>query len=261
MEFKNIAIICALNNKIAKERKDFIVKKYGFIDVENKKIPDKTDLIIALGGDGLMLHSLHKYAKNNAAIYGINCGNIGFLTNEFEEKDLMEKIYNAKKTEINPLKMTAYTENKKYNEIAINEVSLLRQSHQVAKINVKINGKERIESLASDGILVATPAGSTAYNMSLRGVIIPFGTKILALTPISPFRPRNWPGAIIPSDAKIEFEILDYKTRPVSATADYVEVRNVKKVVVFEDKKTTFTILFDKNHSLEERIIKQQFIN
>jgi NAD+ kinase len=151
--------------------------------------------------------------------------------------------------------------NKKHRHIAINEISLLRQSSQAAKIKVNINGHQRLESLVADGVLVATQAGSTAYNLSVGGPIIPFGVNILALTPISPFRPRHWNGALLPSDSKIEFEILDFKSRKASATADYIEVRDVKNVAVIEDRNIAFKILFDQNHSLEERIINEQFIN
>ena len=158
--------------------------------------------------------------------------------------------------------MEAITEdNKKHTHIAINEVSLLRQLSQTAKINVRINGHERLANLSADGILVATPAGSTAYNLSLRGPIIPFGAKMLALTPISPFRPRNWHGAILPAESIVEFNVIDHKIRPVSATADYTEVRNVKKVTVREDSSLKFTLLFDPSHSLEERIIREQFVS
>jgi len=261
MTFKKIAITAALDNKNAFEKKGLLIKKYGFIDLDkNQNKIDGLDLVVALGGDGTMLHLLHQFEKNPIPFYGINCGTVGFLMNISNDYDLLLSIKNAKSSIIHPLRMEAVAENQqKYSHIAINEVSLLRQIGQAAKIVVNVNGQERLSNLTADGILVATPAGSTAYNLSLRGPIIPFGAKMLALTPISPFRPRNWHGAILPSDSIIEFEVIDYKTRPVSATADYTEVRNIKKVTVREDSSLHFTLLFDQNHSLEERIIREQF--
>lgn len=260
-QYKKIAIISALDNKIADRKKNSLIEKYGFIDIgRNEQKIDGFDLIIALGGDGMMLHLLHKYEKNPIPFYGINCGTVGFLMNNADEKNLLKTLEETKKTIIHPLRMTAVsTNNQQHNHIAINEVSLLRQVSQAAKIKVTINNKTRLESLACDGILVATAAGSTAYNASLRGPIIPLDSKMLALTPISPFRPRNWHGAILPASAKIEFEILDHKTRPVSATADFIEVRDVKKVLVEEDFSIKFSLLFNSSQSLEERVIKEQF--
>ena len=263
MTSQKIAIIAAINNKNAAEKKNLLIKKYGFIDLEkNPRKTDGLDLSVALGGDGTMLHLLHQFEKNPSPFYGINCGTVGFLMNVYNEENLLVAIENAKSSIIHPLRMDAVTEDeKKHSHIAINEVSLLRQLSQAAKIKVLVNGHERLGNLAADGILVATPAGSTAYNLSLRGPIIPFGAKMLALTPISPFRPRNWHGAILPADSVVEFNVIDYKTRPVSATADYTEVRNVKKVMVREDSSLKFTLLFDPNHSLEERIIREQFVS
>jgi NAD+ kinase len=261
MKYNNIAVIAAKKNNKAALKKKLLIKRYGFKDLTNNSHDiEGIDLVVALGGDGLMLHLLHEYEKNILPIYGINCGTIGFLMNSWSEEKLLEKIQKAKESIIHPLRMEAIdVKNNKYEKIAINEVSLLRQTSQAAKINVKINSKLRLKSLAADGILVATSAGSTAYNLSLRGPIIPFNSNILALTPISPFRPRNWRGALLASDSEIEFEIIDPLRRPVSATADYNEVRNVKKVIVKEDLTIEFKILFDANHSLEERISKEQF--
>lgn len=261
MKYKNIAIISAAHNKKATLIKKNLVKKYSFKDISNNHLNTKNiDLIIALGGDGLMLHLLHEYEQKNIPIYGINCGTIGFLMNDYDQQTILEKIASAKEAIIHPLRMQAIDTNDQLHEkIAINEVSLLRQTSQTAKINIKINGKIRLRNLAADGILVATSAGSTAYNLSLRGPIIPLNSNILALTPISPFRPRNWRGALLPYDSKIEFEIIDYSSRIVSATADFNEVRNVKKVTIKEDRNIKFKILFDSKHSLEERISKEQF--
>jgi NAD+ kinase len=261
MKYKNIAIIAADKNKKAELIKKNLIKKYGFKDLSKNHLNIKNiDLVLALGGDGLMLHLLHKYEQRSLPIYGVNCGTIGFLMNAYDQEKILEKIENSKEAIIHPLRMQAIdASDDLHDNIAINEVSLIRQTNQTAKINIKINGKVRLKNLAADGILVATSAGSTAYNLSLRGPIIPLNANILALTPISPFRPRNWRGALLPSESKIEFEIIDYLLRPVSATADYNEVRNVKKVLVKEDRNIKFKILFDSKHSLEERISKEQF--
>ncbi|MES2677141.1 MAG: NAD kinase [Pseudomonadota bacterium] len=263
MQYKKIGIISSAN-KQAIARKKQLIKKYNLIDLPLKKNVAfaKMDLIIALGGDGLMLHLLHLIEENAVPVYGINFGTVGFLMNsDCDENNLLNIIAKAKPSVLKPLKMIATDiENKKHQLLAINEVSLIRQKNQAAKIKITVNNKTRIESLAADGILVATSAGSTAYNLSAHGPIIPFASDIIALTPISPFRPRHWRGALLPANSKIKFTILESDSRPVSATADYNEVRNVKEVEVVEDKKHQFTILFDANHSLEERIIREQFL-
>ena len=263
MKYKNIAVIAAKNNQDALTKKDFLIQKYGFKDLTfNHKKTDEIDLIIAIGGDGLMLHLLHDYEEKPVAIYGINCGTIGFLMNSFREENFLEIVENAKESTLYPLRMNVIdASNETHNHVAINEVALLRESSQAAKIKIIINDQQRLASLAADGILVSTAAGSTAYNLSAGGPIIPFGSEILALTPISPFRPRNWSGALLPANSKIKLEVLDFESRPVSATADSKEVKNVKEVVIFEDRSIAFKILFDPNHSLEERIIREQFIN
>jgi NAD+ kinase len=263
MTNKNIAIIAARNNSDAIVKKDLLVKKYQFIDLtQDHKNIDGIQTIIAVGGDGLMLHLLHEFESKDIAIYGVNCGTVGFLMNSFCEENFLETLLNAKESILYPLKMNVIDdEDKTYSHIAINEIALLRQSGQAAKIKITINGRERINSLTADGILVATAAGSTAYNFSAGGPIIPFGSEILALTPISPFRPRNWGGALLPANSQIKLEVLNHKSRPVSATADSKEIRNVKEVTISESRSTVFKILFDPNHSLEERIIREQFIN
>lgn len=261
MKYKNIAVIAARDNQEAINKKDLLVEKYGFRDItiDHKTIPD-IDLVIAIGGDGLILHLFHDYELNRVPIYGINFGTVGFLMNTFNEENLLDAIKNAQETTLYPLRMNVIdAEGKKHSQIAINEIALLRQSSQAAKIEIKINGKKRVDCLTADGILVATSAGSTAYNLSAGGPIIPFGSEILALTPISPFRPRNWNGALLPAKSKINFSILDFKSRPVAVTADYNEINNVKEIAVFEDRSISFKILFDPNHSLEERIIREQF--
>ncbi len=261
MKYQNIAIIAAKNNPEAIAKKDLLVKQYGLIDITlNHKNITNIDLVVAVGGDGLMLHLLHEYENKPLPIYGINCGTVGFLMNSFSETELLKNIEKARESTVHPLRMVAIdANNQQHTLIAINEVSLLRQSSQAAKIKVEVNQQERISQLMADGILVATSAGSTAYNLSAGGPIIPFGAEILALTPISPFRPRKWNGAILPANSKIRFEVIDFESRPVAATADSIEVKNVKEVLVLEDRSSSFKILFDPNHSLEERIIKEQF--
>jgi NAD+ kinase len=263
MKYKNIAIIAARSNPKAIEKKDSLVKEYGFKDITpNHKEVVGIDLVIAVGGDGLMLHLLHEYENQSIALYGINCGTVGFLMNSFHKNRFLAALNEAEESILYPLRMDVTDlDNKKHSYLAINEVALLRQSSQAAKIKVTVNGHKRIDYLAADGILVATPAGSTAYNLSVHGPIIPFGSEIIALTPISPFRPRNWRGALLPSNSKVKFEIINPDSRPVGATADFNEVKNVKEVLVCEDRTVGFKILFDPNHSLEERIIREQFID
>ena len=262
MLYKKIGII-SNNNERAIVRKSQLLKKYDLIDlkIDKNKMLLEVDLIVALGGDGLMLHLLHLIAQKPVPVYGINFGTVGFLMNANRDGDLLDIIFQAQPSVLKPLKMIATDiNNKKYQLLAINEVSLLRQQNQTAKIKITINNKTRIENLSADGVLVATSAGSTAYNLSVGGPIIPFGSKIIALTPISPFRPKHWHGALLPSNSKIKLTIIDYKSRPTSATADYNEVRNVKEVEILEDKSHQFIILFDADHSLEERIIREQFL-
>lgn len=263
MKYQNIAIIAARNNTEALAKKDDLVAKYSFKDITlNHQEIDNIDLIIAIGGDGLMLHLLHEFRSQPIAIYGMNCGTVGFLMNASRDEDLLKSLESAQESKLYPLRMEVTDiADKKISYLAINEVALLRQSSQAAKLKVSVNNHERIKSLAADGILVATPAGSTAYNFSAGGPIIPFGSEILALTPISPFRPRNWSGALLPANSTIKLEVLSPDSRPVSATADSKEVQNVKKVIISEDRSVNFKILFDPNHSLEERIIREQFTN
>lgn len=256
-----IAIIAAKNNSKALAACDILCKKFGFIDLTtNHKKIDGLDAIIALGGDGLMLHLLHEYENNPIPIYGVNFGSVGFLMNSLDEDKLLEKINKAQVATIKPLRMTAIDNSgKTHSHIAINEVSLLRQTSQTAKIKIEVNGKARLSNLVCDGILLATPAGSTAYNFSAGGPIIPFGAEILALTPLSPFRPRKWHGALLPSNSEVRFEIFESDKRKVSANADSIEVSNVKEVIIKQAENISFKILFDANHSLEERIIGEQF--
>lgn len=230
-------------------------KRYGQCDIEGAEV------IIALGGDGFMLRTLHRFLPAGLPVYGMKLGKVGFLMNRFREDDLLERLAEANVVELNPLCMIAVTEaGNEATALAINEVALLRQLNQAAHIRILINGTEKVEDLVCDGVLVATAAGSTAYNLSAYGPILPLGTEALALTPISPFRPRRWRGAVLPSSARIRFEILDHYKRPVSATADAQEFRNVISVEVFEERDIRLKLMFDPDHSLEQRILDEQFL-
>ena len=223
--------------------------------------PEQSDVIVALGGDGFMLRTLHRFLPAGLPVYGMKLGNVGFLMNRFRETGLLKRLKQADVVELNPLCMIAVTEaGNEARALAINEVSLLRQLNQAAHIRIVVNGSVKVETLVCDGVLVATAAGSSAYNLSAHGPILPLGTEALALTPISPFRPRRWRGAVLPSNAQIRFEILDHYKRPVSATADAEEIRNVVSVDVFEDRDTILKLLFDPDHSLEQRILDEQFL-
>ncbi len=220
-----------------------------------------SEVIVALGGDGFMLRTLHRFLPAGLPVYGMKIGDVGFLMNRFREDELQERIDEADVVELNPLCMVATTEaGNEATALAINEVALLRQLNQAAHVRILVNGKVKVEDLVCDGVLVATAAGSTAYNLSAHGPILPLGTEALALTPISPFRPRRWRGAVLPSSARIRFEILDHYKRPVSATADAEEVRNVVSVDVFEEKGVRLKLMFDPDHSLEQRILDEQFL-
>ncbi len=224
--------------------------------------PRDADAIVALGGDGFMLQTMHRYLKPKTPIFGMNRGTVGFLMNIFNTDRLMERIANADCFEYRPLRMTAKTvDGKRRQALAINEVSLLRETRQAAKIRISIDNRVRLEELVCDGVLMATPGGSTAYNLSAHGPIVPVGAEVLALTPISAFRPRNWRGALLPNRARVRFDILQHKKRPVSAVADSTEVRDVIRVDVVEDQERAALILFDPEHNLEERILNEQFQN
>ncbi len=235
-------------------RKD-LTALYGQSDL------DSAEAIVALGGDGTMLEALHETGGRNIPVYGMNRGSLGFLLNPYRPDDLLHRLEKAHRVTIHPLQMRAEDRDGKiYEAIAFNEVSLLRQVRQAAKISIRVDGVERLGELICDGIMVATPAGSTAYNLSAHGPIIPLGANVLALTPISAFRPRRWRGALLPCAATIEFEILEPDKRPVSATADDFEVRNVRKVTIRQADDVSRTVMFDPDYSLEERIIKEQFL-
>ena len=224
--------------------------------------PEAADVIVALGGDGFMLQTLHKFLGKGKPIYGMNLGSVGFLMNEFKDTGLEERLAAAEPAHVHPLRMRATnSRGGVYDAIAFNEVSLLRQTQQAAKIRIIVDGKPRIRELICDGVLISTPAGSTAYNLSAHGPILPIDAALLALTPISAFRPRRWHGALLPHRAKTRFEILEPEKRQVSAVADDFEVRDVTSVDVAEDRTIAMTMLFDAGHSLDERILAEQFID
>lgn len=230
-------------------------KRYGHCEV------DDAEVIVALGGDGFMLRTLHRVIHKDLPVFGMKIGNIGFLMNRHSEDDLIQRLDAARAVALNPLRMEVQTKSgTETTALAINEISLLRQTNQAAHIRIFVNDHLKVDNLVCDGILLATAAGSTAYNFSVRGPILPLGTGALALTPISPFRPRRWNGAILPSSARVRFEVLDHYKRSVSATADAYEVRDIVRVEAFEDKQTELKLLFDPDHSLEERILNEQFL-
>ena len=229
-------------------------KRYGNVD------PRSADVIVALGGDGLMLQTLHKFMNSGKPIYGMHRGTVGFLMNEFSAEGLAERLAAAQITVIHPLVMkTRDADGRTQEHRAINEVSLFRQKAQAAHLRILIDGKERLAYLIADGVLVSTPAGSTAYNLSVQGPIIPINAPMLALTPISPFRPRRWRGALLPDKAKVTIEVLEADKRPVAAVADSDEVRSVHAVDISMDHGVSINMLFDPGHNLDERILREQF--
>lgn len=234
-------------------------KRYDFVD--KRYIRGQSDIVIVLGGDGFMLEVLHKYmTARNLSFYGMNCGTVGFLMNSYNPDMLEERLKGARPVELHPLRMFAETTKGKQVELlALNEVALLRSSRQAARIRVTVDHVVRIWEMVTDGILAATPAGSSAYNFSAGGPIIPLNANIVALTPISPFRPRRWKGALLPHDSSIFLEILDPEKRPVNAVADFTEVKDVASVLINEQRDLSLRVLFDPDHDLEERMVKEQF--
>jgi NAD+ kinase len=231
-----------------------LARRYGNVD------PESADVVVALGGDGFMLQTLHRFMKSGKPIYGMHRGTVGFLMNDFADQNLKERLAAAEITVIHPLLMRARDESDRVHEHhAINEVSLFRQIYQAARLRILVDGKERLAELVADGVLVATPAGSTAYNLSAQGPIIPLNAPLLALTPISPFRPRRWRGALLPDQAHVTIEVLEADKRPVAAVADHAEVRRVRTVDIMMDHAISMHMLFDPGHSLDERILREQF--
>ncbi len=251
--FRHIAFVASQTPE-ARDAYARLEKRYGNID------PAKADVIVALGGDGLMLQTLHKFMNSGKPIYGMHRGTVGFLMNEFAEEQLAERLAAAHITVIHPLVMQARdAQGRAHEHRAINEVSLFRQSAQAAHLRIMIDGRERLSELIADGVLVATPAGSTAYNLSAQGPIIPINAPLLALTAISPFRPRRWRGALLPNRAKVTIEVMEADKRPVAAVADHDEVRSVRSVDISMDHNISINMLFDPGHNLDERILREQF--
>jgi len=253
---RRVERICVLasNTTLAQESRDRLVARYGDASFA------EADVVVCLGGDGFMLETLHRTLAFRVPVYGMNCGSVGFLMNAFQEDDLPERLARAQEVVLHPLRRHAVTRAGVVEEaLALNEVSLLRQMRQTAKIRITIDGRVRLPELVCDGVLVATPAGSTAYNLSAHGPIVPLSANLLPLTPISAFRPRRWRGALLPSTADVMFEILEGDKRPVSAVADFTEVRDVASVAVSEDRSVETVILFDPDQGLSERIITEQF--
>ena len=250
---RRIAFVAAATSE-AEAARDRLTRRYRSV------APEEAEIIVALGGDGHMLETLHQHMDRPVAIYGMNCGTVGFLMNRYGEDDLPERLGRAAAMKPKLLKMEAHTvAGATKTAIAFNEVALLRETRQAAKIAIRVDGKTRLAELICDGILLSTPAGSTAYNLSAHGPILPLGSNLLALTPISAFRPRRWRGALLPETATTEFEILEAAKRPVSAVADFTEVRDVARVRITADRARSLTLLFDPEHNLEERILSEQF--
>jgi NAD+ kinase len=238
----------------AKDALERLAASYGNVP------PQNADVIVALGGDGLMLQTLHRFMTTGKPIYGMHRGTVGFLMNEFYSDDLPQRLAKARVTVIHPLLMRAHDDDGDTIEFhAFNEVSLFRQSYQAARLRILIDGKERLPELVADGVLLATPAGSTAYNLSAQGPIIPISASLMALTPISPFRPRRWRGALLPDSAHVRVDVLEPEKRPVAAVADHDEVRSVCSVDIKMDHGIAMQMLFDPGHSLDERILREQF--
>ena len=253
MSYSRIAFFAA-DTPQAQDSLTLLTKRYGQCKA------DSADVIVALGGDGFMLETLHTHMDKNLPIFGMHRGTVGFLMNKYEDDALLERLNQAEETVFHPLRMTALTnDGKSYDALAINEVSMLRQTRQAAKIKIFIDERERMPELVCDGALVCTPAGSSAYNLSVDGPVLPVGANVLALTPISAFRPRRWRGAILPHTAVVRFVIMNPAKRPVSAVADRDEVRDVVEVTVREDRNIGMKMLFDLDHNMEERIAAEQF--
>ena len=246
----------AAPTRLAQECLARLAARYG------NHVDDAADVVVALGGDGLMLETLHRMMArgDTRPVYGMNCGSVGFLMNGLGEDELPERLGRAQAAILHPLRMHAVTQTGAVEEaLALNEVSLLRQLRQAAKIRITVDGRVRLQELVCDGVLVSTPAGSTAYNLSAHGPIVPLSANLLPLTPISAFRPRRWRGALLPSTVDVLFEVLEQDKRPVAAVADFTEVRDVASVALSEDREVVVTVLFDPDQGLSERIIAEQF--
>ena len=245
---------------ISSNSKDAQNAKEEYINTYSQTDPEFADIIVPIGGDGILLKSLHDFNELNKPFFGINYGSVGFLMNSSSNKSLRELIENSKSTDLKPLKMIAEDiNNKNHESIAYNEVSLMRQSHQASKIQIEINNVIRMNELICDGVLVSTSAGSTAYNLSAHGSILPLDSRLLALTPISAFRPRRWRGALLSEKSIIKINVLNFDDRKASVTADNIEFRNIKTVSIQSSEDKNCKILFDKHHSIEDKILNEQF--
>ncbi|MDG2032403.1 MAG: NAD kinase [Rhodospirillales bacterium] len=252
--FQNIALM-ADTHAPARNAQVKLKDQHNFVE------PDGADVIVTLGGDGFMLSTMHAYMDQNIPIFGMNLGSVGFLMNEFRAENLINRLEAAEEIRLNPLTMIAETSTgDNISALAINEVSLLRELRYAAKIRILVDGVVRLKELICDGVMISTAAGSTAYNLSAYGPIIPLGAELLALTPISAFRPRRWRGALLPQNSIITFEIIDHDYRSVSAVADSTEVRDVVRVEIKEERSLASILLFDPEHNLEERILNEQFL-
>ncbi len=245
----------ASDAKSAQEALERLVSRYESVTVE------EADVIVALGGDGFMLQTLNDVRPLDKPVYGMNRGTVGFLMNEYSEENLKFRLAAAEEEHFNPLSMTAWTNNgTEHHALAINEVSLLREGPQAARLRITVDGKLRLAELVCDGVMLATPAGSTAYNYSAHGPILPIGSAVLALTAVAAFRPRRWHGALLPNTSEVQFDVIDPEKRPVMADADGRSVRDVARVRIKSDRSVTHRLLFDPGHGLEERLIQEQFV-
>ena len=250
----NKPVFLASSNNEAIEQKKVLEEQYGINSLDN------ADVIVVLGGDGFMLEAIKSHMSHNLPLFGLNYGSIGFLMNASNKDDLIKRINLSQSIVIAPLSMKVKSfDGNSHEAIAINEVSLLRETHQASKIKISIDDKVRLDELICDGILISTPSGRTAYNLSAHGPILPINADVLALTPISAFRPRRWKGAILNNRSEVRFEVIDGKKRPVSAVADSTEFRDIESVTVKQDNENSIQLLFDEQHSFEERILNEQF--
>ncbi|MEM7423067.1 MAG: NAD kinase [Pseudomonadota bacterium] len=253
MTIEKIAVV-ASDAPPAQQARVILRNRYGHVPTE------QADAIVALGGDGFMLQTLHSVMGQNVPVYGMNQGSVGFLMNDYAEDGLLERLNAARLAQINPLRMIAHdAAGTAHEALAINEVALFRQTYQAAKLRIAVDGEVLMNELICDGIMVATPAGSTAYNLSANGPILPIRSKLMALTPISVFRPRRWRGAILPWETHLDLEVLEGEKRPISATADHVEVRRVRRVEVEAASEIVLQLLYNPGHGLEERLLREQF--
>ncbi|QNT70718.1 NAD kinase [Defluviicoccus vanus] len=254
MPFRTVAFVASEHDE-AQKALERMLSAYRHVSTE------RADVIVALGGDGFMLETLHRYMHRNVPIFGMNRGSVGFLMNAYDEDRLFQRLAKAEEVKLKPLHMISTdTVGRTREALAINEVSILRASRLAAKLRISVDGVVRMPEMICDGVLLATPAGSTAYNLSVNGPILPLRAHVLALTPISVFRPRQWRGAIMPHQVTVKIEVLYPQLRPVNGCADFTEVRDVASIVIREDQTTKLRLLFDSEHNLEERILKEQFL-